>query len=586
MTRPVYVTQHSQLTLMSEPTESSFSGIIQGDMAAAEQGPLQIVESESSSDEYSSGESTDESETLSDESEEVEARPKKKKISSLQPSSSKMSASVPVKKIKLEDFEERGCQEDQVGELDDVAPQSLDLRNPSLKKAMVDKSLEGYVGGAMDRAIIRPSFHLAIHQCPICVAQQEVQVPLVVEFGSKEYALCLIQYRNFLRKTWLSTIQWHTAKSKETLPLLDRGGQSLHFLGGYSSYQQHQVTSIPITTTSGLSLSPRPGTSSSMDFEYSADSSPSTSSRNNNNIANINNIASNAVNRKRKHELSQEPSECSHIDGISPTLLQTNSSASGEANSDSRSDLNGNDDCVIVNEVNGKPSKFNDDLLCEHGRKPDFCRQKGVVAPMGVGMLRTNYTDYFEAIPCSTPECSECVENYFSDRTKQATCLSLLEAIQNEILKTMRSIERRRNWQPQELGIIYTRVLCPKFVQKFASRLDPRICQECLLCEHNAPYMVLDEQESEKCTAGFPITYEEWNDLLRVYTKHSPSYPRPIEIKLATNGNYDFFCAICNMQYLEEEDNKRYCYPEGGDIYIKLQGDGGEEQETKPHLHQ
>uniref|UniRef100_A0A915E7J4 USP48 domain-containing protein n=1 Tax=Ditylenchus dipsaci TaxID=166011 RepID=A0A915E7J4_9BILA len=145
-------------------------------------------------------------------------------------------------------------------------------------------------------------------------------------------------------------------------------------------------------------------------------------------------------------------------------------------------------------------------------------------------MLRTNYTDYFEAIPCSTPECS--------DRTE-----SLLEAIQNEILKTMRSIERRRNWQPQELGIIYTRVLCPKFVQKICkpSRTKtnveiPRICQECLLCEHNAPYMVLDEQESEKCTAGFPITYEEWNDLLRVYTKHSPSYPRPIEIKLATNG--------------------------------------------------
>uniref|UniRef100_A0A915D5C7 USP48 domain-containing protein n=1 Tax=Ditylenchus dipsaci TaxID=166011 RepID=A0A915D5C7_9BILA len=81
-------------------------------------------------------------------------------------------------------------------------------------------------------------------------------------------------------------------------------------------------------------------------------------------------------------------------------------------------------------------------------------------------MLRSNYADYFEAIPCSTPECSECVDNYFSARTEQATCLSLLEAIHNEILKTMRSIDMRRNRQPQELGIVYTRVLCPKFVRK------------------------------------------------------------------------------------------------------------------------
>uniref|UniRef100_A0A915EJQ2 Ubiquitin-like domain-containing protein n=1 Tax=Ditylenchus dipsaci TaxID=166011 RepID=A0A915EJQ2_9BILA len=309
-----------------------------------------------------------------------------------------------------------------------------------------------------------------------------------------------------------------------------------------------------------------------MDFDYSADSSPSTSSRNNNNMTSTNNVAAGAANRKRKHEVSQGPSESSQVDGISPNSpSRPNSSASGEANSDSRSDLNGGDDCVIVNEVNGKPSKFNDDLLCEHGNLT-FAVKRVWLHRWEWEMLRSNYADYFEAIPCSTLECSECVDNYFSARTEQATCLSLLEAIQNEILKTMR-------------------VLCPKFVQKICkpSRTKtnieiPRICQECLLCEHNAPYMVLDEQESEKCSAGFPITYEEWNDLLRVYAKHSPSYPRPVEIKLAPNGNYDFFCAICNMQHLEEEDNKRYCYPEGGDIYIKLQGDGGEEQETKTQL--
>uniref|UniRef100_A0A915D726 Uncharacterized protein n=1 Tax=Ditylenchus dipsaci TaxID=166011 RepID=A0A915D726_9BILA len=73
-----------------------------------------------------------------------------------------------------------------------------------------------------------------------------------------------------------------------------------------------------MTTTSGLNLSLRPGTSNSMDFDYSADSSPSTSSRNINNITSTNNVAAGAANRNPKHEVSQEPSESSHVDAISP----------------------------------------------------------------------------------------------------------------------------------------------------------------------------------------------------------------------------------------------------------------------------
>lgn len=107
----------------------------------------------------------------------------------------------------------------------------------------------------------------------------------------------------------------------------------------------------------------------------------------------------------------------------------------------------------------------------------------------------------------------------------------------------------------------------------------PEICQDCLLCEdHRKPFRFLEHPYS------LPITKDEWGILVDAYRQVIPDQPTPTEIVLLNGGgrllagNCCFqvfsgaldFCDECYALWGIREEEKRYNYPEGANIFVRL----------------
>ena len=77
---------------------------------------------------------------------------------------------------------------------------------------------------------------------------------------------------------------------------------------------------------------------------------------------------------------------------------------------------------------------------------------------------------------------------------------------------------------------------------------------------------------------------KEWTQLVEAYRRHVPEHPEPPPIFFQENGQLNKFfkiftkikgqfmefCDECFVQHNMVEEEKRYIYPEGADIYVKM----------------
>jgi len=89
----------------------------------------------------------------------------------------------------------------------------------------------------------------------------------------------------------------------------------------------------------------------------------------------------------------------------------------------------------------------------------------------------------------------------------------------------------------------------------------PRICQDCILCQHGRPYLplmpsenqeestlfdqVLDagldqQKQSKKQPNGVPLMEYEWQQLVAAYNKHVPEQIEPNPILFQEDGKENF----------------------------------------------
>lgn len=262
---------------------------------------------------------------------------------------------------------------------------------------------------------------------------------------------------------------------------------------------------------------------------------------------------------------------------------------------------------IIDEEVNTKqkPPRFNEDLLCKHGDL-SYKTKRVWLTKQSWSILANNFVDICEPIPCSTPECKECIDEYKNLQEVRDSNLNQLQALTNDIKLLINKLAVRK-WEPDELGHIWKYVLCREYVNKMRNIYArskqrqvveiPKICQECLLCQHGRPYLVLcdgnDNTEASITSGGIsdigsnrrdqtsdiiPLFEAEWDELVTKYQKHVPEHPPPQPILLQKNGQYEQFCDECHSQHNMNIETRRYIYPEGADIYVKFKEDESEEQ--------
>lgn len=76
-----------------------------------------------------------------------------------------------------------------------------------------------------------------------------------------------------------------------------------------------------------------------------------------------------------------------------------------------------------------------------------------------------------------------------------------------------------------------------EYISFYRSKVNveiPRICQDCIICQHGNPYLFPDPH-NENCLA-IPVTSEEWNQIVEAYTRTVPEYGTAHVIKLTEQG--------------------------------------------------
>uniref|UniRef100_A0A1I8BYJ5 ubiquitinyl hydrolase 1 n=1 Tax=Meloidogyne hapla TaxID=6305 RepID=A0A1I8BYJ5_MELHA len=251
--------------------------------------------------------------------------------------------------------------------------------------------------------------------------------------------------------------------------------------------------------------------------------------------------------------------------------------------------------------------RFNEDLLCKHGRL-SYKPKRAWLTKDEWGVLKSNFMEFANPFSCSSQECPDCIEEYNVLSEVRQSNLDQLQKLLNEINPLLKNLLTRK-WSPDELGLTYKFMLCSDFHSKMKNITNrskqkqiveiPRICQDCILCQHGRPYLPLlpsenkeennllfdqvleaglDQKQSKKQPNGVPLMEDEWQQLVDAYIRHVPEQPEPNPILFQEDGHYMEFCDDCHNQYFMNEEQKRYMYPDGAEIWVKLKDDESEEQ--------
>lgn len=175
----------------------------------------------------------------------------------------------------------------------------------------------------------------------------------------------------------------------------------------------------------------------------------------------------NCQNSDRKESVEEQDEEMADLEDVDSPLPNSGNTDDGQMD---ELDMNGG-----ALGINGKPARFNDDLLCKHGnltfkvrrvwlRRDEWEALKAIYTSLADGGDESFCCD---AIPCTQPECDRCIEEYHESEALKITCQSMLDDIHSSVGKLLRAIEKRKSWREGELGLVYSRVLCPNFVNKF-----------------------------------------------------------------------------------------------------------------------
>ncbi|CAK5006208.1 unnamed protein product [Meloidogyne enterolobii] len=251
--------------------------------------------------------------------------------------------------------------------------------------------------------------------------------------------------------------------------------------------------------------------------------------------------------------------------------------------------------------------RFNEDLLCKHGRL-SYKPKRAWLTKDEWGVLKSNFMEFTSPFLCSSQECPDCIEEYNILSEVRQSNLDQLQKLLNEINPLLKNLLNRK-WTQEELGLTYKFMLCSDFHSKMKNITNrskqkqvveiPRICQDCILCQHGRPYLplmpsenqeentlfdqILDsgldqQKQSKKQPNGVPLMEDEWQQLVAAYNKHVPEQNEPNPILFQEDGQYMEFCDECNYEYFLNEEQKRYIYPDGAEIWVKMKDDESEEQ--------
>ncbi|MFH4973744.1 hypothetical protein AB6A40_000453 [Gnathostoma spinigerum] len=225
---------------------------------------------------------------------------------------------------------------------------------------------------------------------------------------------------------------------------------------------------------------------------------------------------------------------------------------------------------------------FNQDLICKHG-KFDYNayttkERKIVVEKEEWHSLVDGFFDLDQQVELTTDQlpCDVCEERHKmksednEDRRKRAM------RIRNELAELIRTLSKRKVNDSAEQG--FSRVICRTFVRNMSTRSGsrrisfPELCQSCLLCDlHRLPCVELGPN-----SMAIPITSNEWNHITEVMRSENEAWIAD-EILLNATGEFEKFCEECFLQRKLEEENKRFIYERGAEIYVRLKGDENEE---------
>lgn len=215
---------------------------------------------------------------------------------------------------------------------------------------------------------------------------------------------------------------------------------------------------------------------------------------------------------------------------------------------------------------------FNETLKCQHGNL-SISKKRLYVSEEEWNQLIKPFTEFF-AVSYQTPECHECIAIQSMEESKRQDYVSKIYSIKKTLGPILRTIENRdimENKPSFSLGI------CKQFLKNLLNFKNydkgdeiTGICQECVLCEdHNMPYLSPEMKEYSQMLA--PIDEEEWNLIQETISNVGFDInSKKIFLNREETINSFEFCNYCNSKALEDQENSKYIYPDGGFVFVKI----------------
>ncbi|CEF65427.1 Ubiquitin carboxyl-terminal hydrolase 48 [Strongyloides ratti] len=215
---------------------------------------------------------------------------------------------------------------------------------------------------------------------------------------------------------------------------------------------------------------------------------------------------------------------------------------------------------------------FNETLKCQHGNLSTI-KKRTYITENEWNQLVKPFADFY-AVPYQTPECCECIEIQNMEESKRQDYISKIYSIKKTLGPTLKTIENRNimeNESSFSLGI------CKQFLKNLINfrnydKVDEitGICQECVLCEdHNMPYLSPEMKKYSQMLA--PVNENEWNFIQETISNFGFDInSKKIFLNREETINSYEFCNDCNNKALEDQENSKYIYPDGGSIFVRI----------------
>uniref|UniRef100_A0A0N5CEV0 ubiquitinyl hydrolase 1 n=1 Tax=Strongyloides papillosus TaxID=174720 RepID=A0A0N5CEV0_STREA len=239
------------------------------------------------------------------------------------------------------------------------------------------------------------------------------------------------------------------------------------------------------------------------------------------------------------------------------------------------SDLECFNNLQLCTQEKDKSLIFNGSLKCDHGNL-SISKKRLYVTEEEWKQLVKPFMEVY-TVPYQTSECRECIAIQNAEVSKRQDYVSKINSIKKTLGPILRTIENRNIMDDTasfSLGI------CKQFLKHLINfrngdKADEitGICQECVLCEdHNMPYLSPEMKEYAEMLA--PIDEEEW-DLIQETISSVGFDINSKKIFLnhtETLSSYEF-CNHCNSKALEDQENSKYFYPDGGTVVVRITRD-------------